>query len=237
MYIQNMYINGEWISCREELEVRNPATLEVIGSIPRGGADAARQAADAAYAALASWSALTANERAGLLMKWHALIEAHTQELAQIMTAEQGKPLKEAAGEIGYANSFVSWYAEEGKRVYGQTIPASSPNKRIWVHKQLGRRHRGNYPVEFPGVDDHAQGRSGAGRRMHGRAQTVGGNAVYGLEAGPVGRTGGHSRGRIQCRDRGCGSDRRSMATGRTGPQNFVHGIDGDRENADARRG
>lgn len=136
MYIQNMYINGEWISCREELEVRNPATLEVIGSIPRGGADEARQAADAAYAALASWSALTANERAGLLMKWHALIEAHTQELAQIMTAEQGKPLKEAAGEIGYANSFVSWYAEEGKRVYGQTIPASSPNKRIWVHKQ-----------------------------------------------------------------------------------------------------
>lgn len=136
MYIQNMYINGEWKSCREELEVRNPATLEVIGSIPRGGADEARQAADAAYAALPSWSALTANERAGLLMKWHALIEAHTQELAEIMTAEQGKPLKEAAGEIGYANSFVSWYAEEGKRVYGQTIPASSPNKRIWVHKQ-----------------------------------------------------------------------------------------------------
>jgi len=136
MYIQKMYINGEWKGCKAEMEVRNPATLEVIGSIPRGGAVEARQAADAAYAALGPWSSRTASERAELLTKWHALIEAHTQELAEIMTTEQGKPLKEAAGEIAYANSFVSWYAEEGKRVYGQTIPATSPKKRIWVHKQ-----------------------------------------------------------------------------------------------------
>ncbi|GIO30120.1 MULTISPECIES: NAD-dependent succinate-semialdehyde dehydrogenase [Paenibacillus] len=136
MYIQKMYINGQWKSCKEEMEVRNPANLEVIGTIPRGGAEEASQAVDAAFAALGAWSALTAGERAQLLMKWHALIETHTQELAEIMTTEQGKPLKEAAGEIAYANSFVSWYAEEGKRVYGQTIPASAPNKRIWVQKQ-----------------------------------------------------------------------------------------------------
>ncbi|MDR0268439.1 NAD-dependent succinate-semialdehyde dehydrogenase [Paenibacillus sp.] len=136
MYIQKMYINGEWRSSAEKLEVKNPATLEVIGFIPNGGAEEATEAVDAAHAALKSWSALTANDRAGLMMKWHALIGEHTRELAEIMTMEQGKPLKEAVGEIAYANSFISWYAEEGKRVYGQTIPASSPNKRIWVQKQ-----------------------------------------------------------------------------------------------------
>ncbi|WP_136604524.1 NAD-dependent succinate-semialdehyde dehydrogenase [Paenibacillus dokdonensis] len=136
MYIQKMYINGEWKESPEKIDVRNPATMEIIGSIPNGGAKEASSAVDAAYAALKSWSALTANERGMLMMKWHALIEEHTQELAEIMTTEQGKPLKEAAGEIAYANSFISWYAEEGKRVYGQTIPASSPNKRIWVQKQ-----------------------------------------------------------------------------------------------------
>lgn len=136
MYIQNMYINGQWKDSAEMMEVRNPATLEVIGSIPNGGAGAASAAVDAAHEALQSWSAMTASERGRLLMKWHALIEEQTDELARIMTTEQGKPLKEAAGEIAYANSFVSWYAEEGKRIYGQTIPASSPSKRIWVHKQ-----------------------------------------------------------------------------------------------------
>lgn len=136
MYIQKMYINGEWRDSADKLEVQNPATLEVIGSIPRGGAAEAAAAVDAAHEALKSWSAKTANERGGLMMKWHNLIEEHTDELARIMTTEQGKPLTEAAGEIAYANSFVSWYAEEGKRVYGQTIPASSPSKRIWVQKQ-----------------------------------------------------------------------------------------------------
>ncbi|MFU1798632.1 NAD-dependent succinate-semialdehyde dehydrogenase [Paenibacillus azoreducens] len=136
MYIQKMYINGKWKSAADKLEVKNPATLEVVGYIPNGGASEAAEAVDAADAVLKTWSALTANERADLLMKWHALIAEHTQELAEIMTTEQGKPLKEAAGEIAYANSFISWYAEEGKRVYGQTIPASAPNKRIWVQKQ-----------------------------------------------------------------------------------------------------
>ncbi|GAF06643.1 succinate-semialdehyde dehydrogenase [Paenibacillus pini JCM 16418] len=91
---------------------------------------------DAAHGALKAWSAKTALERGKLLMNWHRLIEDHTDELALIMTTEQGKPLKEAAGEIAYANSFIEWYAEEGKRIYGESIPASAPNKRIWVLKQ-----------------------------------------------------------------------------------------------------
>ncbi|MET3847697.1 NAD-dependent succinate-semialdehyde dehydrogenase [Paenibacillus sp. OAE614] len=136
MFINQMYINGAWKDATEHIDVLNPATGDVIGTVPNGGAKEAGDAADAAYEAFPAWSALTADERGALLMKWHGLITEHTDELARIMTTEQGKPLKEAAGEIGYANSFISWYAEEGKRVYGQSIPASSASQRIWVQKQ-----------------------------------------------------------------------------------------------------
>ncbi|GAB6988805.1 NAD-dependent succinate-semialdehyde dehydrogenase [Paenibacillus pini] len=133
---QQMYINGQWKDTAELHDVINPATGEIIGTIPMGGAAEAREAVDAAHGALKAWSAKTALERGKLLMNWHRLIEDHTDELALIMTTEQGKPLKEAAGEIAYANSFIEWYAEEGKRIYGESIPASAPNKRIWVLKQ-----------------------------------------------------------------------------------------------------
>ncbi|WP_026695109.1 NAD-dependent succinate-semialdehyde dehydrogenase [Peribacillus kribbensis] len=118
------------------IDIVNPATLEVIASVPNGGRAEARAAVDAAAEAFKSWSKKTADERSSLLMKWHDLIEEHKQEIGEIMTKEQGKPLKEAIGEVSYANSFISWYAEEGKRIYGQTIPASHPNKRILVQKQ-----------------------------------------------------------------------------------------------------
>ncbi|UNL82956.1 NAD-dependent succinate-semialdehyde dehydrogenase [Priestia koreensis] len=132
----SMYVNGEWITTDEKIEVTNPATNEVIATVPKGGEKEATRAVDAAYEAFKEWSKKTAEERGKLLMKWHALIEEHTEELGKIMTLEQGKPLKEAQGEISYANGFISWYAEEGKRVYGETIPASAANKRIFVHKQ-----------------------------------------------------------------------------------------------------
>ncbi|NMO96526.1 NAD-dependent succinate-semialdehyde dehydrogenase [Paenibacillus lemnae] len=136
MFKEAMYINGEWVSASEMIDVRNPADGTVIGQIPFGGEKEAQQAVDAAWNAFPGWSALTADERGKLMRRWYELIEEHTDELAKIMTTEQGKPLKEAAGEIAYANSFIGWYAEEGKRVYGETIPASSPNKRILVTKQ-----------------------------------------------------------------------------------------------------
>ncbi|WP_328820889.1 NAD-dependent succinate-semialdehyde dehydrogenase [Peribacillus faecalis] len=131
-----MYINGEKITCEEQIVVTNPATNEAIATVPNGGDKEAKAAADAAFAALPLWSKKTAGERAVLLRKWFELINEHKEELAKTMTLEQGKPYKEALGEIAYANSFVEWYAEEGKRIYGDTIPASDPNKRIIVLKQ-----------------------------------------------------------------------------------------------------
>ncbi|OAH54535.1 NAD-dependent succinate-semialdehyde dehydrogenase [Domibacillus aminovorans] len=131
-----MYMNGEWVDTEERIEVVNPATLEVIATVPKAGKKEAAAAVDAASAALPEWAAKTAAERGTLLMNWFSLIDEQKEEIGRIMTTEQGKPLKEAIGEVGYANSFISWYAEEGKRIYGETVPASAPNKRIFVTKQ-----------------------------------------------------------------------------------------------------
>lgn len=136
MYPNQMYIGGEWVGTSEQVEVMNPATGEIIGTVSKGGRSEAELAVDAAHEAFSSWSKLTADERGKHLRRWYELIDKNTNELAKIMTLEQGKPLKEAAGEIKYANAFIDWYAEEGKRIYGETIPSSSPNKRILVTKQ-----------------------------------------------------------------------------------------------------
>ncbi len=133
-----MYLNGAWVgeSNQEFTDVLNPATQTVIGAVPTGGAFEANKAVDAAYVAFKSWSKKTAEERYKILMKWHDLIDENKDEIAKVMTIEQGKPLKEALGEVVYANGFISWFAEEGKRIYGETIPASSPTKRILVRKE-----------------------------------------------------------------------------------------------------
>lgn len=131
-----MYINGEWITLQEQIEVNNPATKEIFATVPKGGITEAKQAVDAAHEAFKTWSKLTAADRATKLKKWFTLIDENKEEIAAIMTKEQGKPFAEALGEVNYANSFVEWYAEEGKRVYGEMIPASHPNKRILVMKQ-----------------------------------------------------------------------------------------------------
>jgi succinate-semialdehyde dehydrogenase/glutarate-semialdehyde dehydrogenase len=133
---------GEWdMSNHPEnrpafITVLNPANGECIASVPNGGSNVAREAVDAAYEALSEWSKKTALQRSEYLFQWHKLIAEHRNEIGEIMTREQGKPLSEAIGEVDYANSFISWYAEEGKRIYGETIPASHENKRIIVLKQ-----------------------------------------------------------------------------------------------------
>lgn len=133
----DIYVNGEWNDFGlERLDVRNPATNESFASVPIGGANEAKKAVDAAYDAFKSWSALSVYERSDLIWKWYHLIEANKEEIAKIMTKEQGKPLKEAIGEMTYANGFLSWFAEEGKRVYGEIVPATQANKRIFVSKQ-----------------------------------------------------------------------------------------------------
>lgn len=136
MFRNQIYIAGQWIQTEEQMDVYNPADGKVIGTVSKAGKKEAGLAVDAAADAFGVWSRRTANERGELLRRWHQLIAEHTDELARIMTTEQGKPLKEAAGEIQYANSFVSWYAEEGKRIYGETIPGSSSRQRIIVTKQ-----------------------------------------------------------------------------------------------------
>ena len=137
MQKHEMFINGQWVGDDlEQIDVVNPATNEVIATVPKGGAGEAKRAVDAAAQALDKWGKKTAEERSAYLFKWHELINQEKEIIGKIMTKEQGKPLKEAIGEIDYANGFISWYAEEGKRIYGDIIPASHENKRILVQKQ-----------------------------------------------------------------------------------------------------
>ncbi|MFC3286330.1 NAD-dependent succinate-semialdehyde dehydrogenase [Litchfieldella rifensis] len=132
------YIDGGWVAADsgEQIDVVNPADGEIIGRVPRLGRVETERAIAAAEVAFPAWRALTALERADCLMKWHDLMHEHQQELATIMTLEQGKPLKEAAGEVAYAASFLRWFAEEARRIYGETVPAAKTNQRIVVTKQ-----------------------------------------------------------------------------------------------------
>ena len=132
------YIDGEWIGAgsNETIDVTNPATGEVLGTIPKMGAEETRRAIEAAQAASPAWRAKTAKERAAILRRWHDLMMENQDDLARLMTAEQGKPLAESIGEIAYAASFIEWFAEEGKRIYGDTIPTHAPGKRIVVTKE-----------------------------------------------------------------------------------------------------
>jgi succinate-semialdehyde dehydrogenase / glutarate-semialdehyde dehydrogenase len=132
------FIAGEWRAADsgKTTGVRNPATSEVLGTVPDMGAAETRRAIEAAHAALPAWSKKTAGERARILRKWFDLMMANQDDLAVIMTAEQGKPLAESKGEIAYAASFIEWFAEEGKRVYGDVIPGHQPDKRILVLRQ-----------------------------------------------------------------------------------------------------
>ena len=135
---QQCYIDGQWLDARAggSKPVTNPATGAVLGTVPFMGADETRAAIEAAAAAFPAWAARTAKDRATLLRRWHDLMLANADDLATLMTAEQGKPLAEARGEITYAASFIEWFAEEAKRVYGDVIPGHQPDKRIFVLRQ-----------------------------------------------------------------------------------------------------
>ncbi|MCT7666286.1 NAD-dependent succinate-semialdehyde dehydrogenase [Shinella kummerowiae] len=132
------YVNGNWIGGNgaETFDVFNPATGEKLATLPEMGADETAAAIDAAYKVQPAWAARPAKDRSVLLRKWFDLIVANADELAAILTAEMGKPLAEARGEILYAASYVEWYAEEAKRINGETIPAPSVDKRMLVIKQ-----------------------------------------------------------------------------------------------------
>ncbi|WKB52595.1 NAD-dependent succinate-semialdehyde dehydrogenase [Eleftheria terrae] len=129
-------IDGAWVGSDARFDVHDPATGRRLADVPNLGAADAERAIAAAERAWAGWRAMTAKARAAVLMKWFQLLQQHADDLARIMTAEQGKPLAEARGEVAYAASFIEWFAEEGKRVYGETIPTTDPAKRYLVIKQ-----------------------------------------------------------------------------------------------------
>jgi len=135
---QQCYVNGQWVDAAsgKVVEVDNPATGEIIATVPQLSAEEVRAAIEAADAAWGPWRKKTGKERCNILRKWYDLMMANQEDLARLMTMEQGKPLAESRGEIAYAASFIEWFAEEAKRIYGDVIDHPMPGKRIVVLKQ-----------------------------------------------------------------------------------------------------
>src|SRR6188474_405931 len=138
LFRQASYIDGAWVeaSATGVIEVDNPATGEIVGTVPRLGTAETSRAIDAAARAFPAWRKTTAKARAGVMRRWFDLMMANQEDLAQLMTTEQGKPLAESRGEVAYAASFLEWFGEEAKRVYGDTIPGHQADKRIIVTKE-----------------------------------------------------------------------------------------------------
>jgi len=138
LFRQQVYINGKWSDADngDSNEITNPSNGKVLGTVPNCGAAEAKRAIEAANDAWPKWRSKTSKERALILRRWYELMMENQEDLARLMTAEQGKPLSESVGEIAYAASFVEWFGEEGKRLYGDTIPAHASDKRIVVIKQ-----------------------------------------------------------------------------------------------------
>jgi succinate-semialdehyde dehydrogenase / glutarate-semialdehyde dehydrogenase len=138
LFHEACYIDGIWMTPHDErtTDVDNPATGEIIGRVPQMGAHQTRQAIEAAHGAFPAWRRKTAKERAAVLRRWSDLMVSNQEDLARLMTLEQGKPLSESRGEVLYAAGFLEWFGEEAKRAYGDTIPQHQPDKRIVVIKE-----------------------------------------------------------------------------------------------------
>jgi succinate-semialdehyde dehydrogenase/glutarate-semialdehyde dehydrogenase len=138
LFRSECYINGAWLKAASgvKFEVTNPATGEILGAVPNMGAAETMAAVEAAQAAMPAWAAKTGKERAEILRRWFDLIMENQADLAKLMTLEQGKPYAESFGEVGYGASFIEWFAEEAKRIYGEIVPSPMADKRIMVLKQ-----------------------------------------------------------------------------------------------------
>jgi len=136
LFRQACYVDGAWTEARDVIEVDNPATGEIIGTVPKLGRAETERAIDAASRAFPAWRRKTARERAAVMRRWFELMLASQDDLARLMTIEQGKPLAESKGEVVYAASFLEWFGEEAKRAYGDTIPNQQPDKRLVVVKE-----------------------------------------------------------------------------------------------------
>ncbi|MDI1349040.1 NAD-dependent succinate-semialdehyde dehydrogenase [Aquabacterium sp.] len=143
-------IDGQWVNAAQHFDVTDPATGTVLAQVANLGATETEAAIAAANRAWPAWRALPAKARSAILMKWFHLLHQHADDLARIMTAEQGKPLAEAKGEVGYGASFLEWFAEEGRRIYGETVPSTDPSKRFLVLKQAVGVCAAITPWNFP---------------------------------------------------------------------------------------
>jgi succinate-semialdehyde dehydrogenase/glutarate-semialdehyde dehydrogenase len=183
LFRRQAYIGGRWCDADSgaTLDVNNPATGEILGTVPMMGANETRRAIEAAKDAFVDWRHKPAKERSILLRRWHDLIMANVEDLGALMTAEQGKPVTEAKGEVAYAASFIEWFAEEAKRVYGDTIPSPWNDRRLVVIKQ-------------PIGHDHAKSWAGVGFGLYHGRKTSKCYPVFGLGTSGLGRTRWYSR-------------------------------------------
>ena len=175
LFRQQAYINGQWVDAQDKsvFDVTNPADNTVIAKVSNVGAVETQRAIEAAEKALPAWRAKTAKERSQILNKWFRLMMDNQKELAQLLSAEQGKSMTESMGEIAYGASFIEWFAEEGKRVYGESIPSPLPGRRL-NHQTTCGRCRSHHTMELPECDDHAQSGPSPCGRLYDGAETCG---------------------------------------------------------------
>ena len=193
LFRQQAYIGGRWCDAESgaTIEVNNPATGEILGTVPRMGANETWRAIEAAKDAFADWGRRPAKERSDLMRRWYDLIMANVDDLGALMTAEQGKPLAEAKGEVAYAASFIEWFAEEAKRVYGDTIPSPWQDRRLVVIKQPIGVCAAITPWNFPAAMIASKSWAGTRLWMHHGLQAGRVHSLFRL--GPC-RAGGASR-------------------------------------------
>ena len=186
LFREHCYVDGAWIAAADGkvIKVTDPATGETVGTVPSVGLDETRAAIDAAERALPAWRAKTGKERGAILRRWFELVMANADDLAYLMTREQGKPLAEAKGEIGYGAVVPGMVRRGSQARLRRHHPADRGHAPHPGHQAAGRRLRRDHALELPERDDHAQGRPGAGRRLHHRGQARQRHAVLGAGDG-----------------------------------------------------
>ena len=197
LFTDKAYVAGEWISAPDgkTMTISDPFDGSLLARVPDLGVDTLRRAIDAAHDAQKLWAKKTVKERAQVLRRWYDLVIANADDLALILTSEQGKPLAEAKGEIVANAAYLEWFAEEAKRIDGDMIPSPRGDQRILVLKQPVGVVRRHHAVEFSRWHDHPQSRARAGGRLHHGAEARAADAAFGAGAGGTGRAGRRARG------------------------------------------
>ena len=232
---QQCYVDGAWTEAEggKTITVKNPASSEPIGTIPNMGARETRRAIEAAERAWPAWRSKTGKERANILRRWYDLVMANLDDLAVIMTTEQGKPLAESRGEVVYGASFIEWFAEEAKRIYGDTIPQHQPDKRIVVIKQPIGVVAAITPWNFPNamITRKCAPALAAGCPVVIKPATF--TPYSALALGGSGRAGRIAQGRVQRRHRIGEGNRQRDDLEPDRAQALLHRFDGDRQAVD----